>query len=94
LSNEERKDINSCISTKTNTIKNKQQDSIFEYSINNHKRIEEVDNKLLYCTSIDDSFEVTKEIESTQKHIDKLEELRNQLLWLDHERIKKRINLE
>jgi hypothetical protein len=67
-------------------------ESIFEYSINNNQKISDIDNKLINDMIGDgESFEVSKEIETTQQHID---DLKNQLLFLDRERIKKRVKLQ
>ena len=38
--------------------------------------------------------DLNKEMESTKQNIEKLQKLRNQVLFLDRERIKKRINLQ
>lgn len=54
--------------------------------INNKEHIESIDNQLINLE--EDSFDTKTEIKKSRAEIIKLEELKNQLIWVDRERIK------
>ena len=57
-------------------------------------KVHKFTDEMTWTQQLESNFDTKEEIFKTKKNLERLEELKNQLIWLDRDRIKKRMDLK